>query len=263
MTQPQARMSGVGVVITRPLAHAFPVSVALRAIGATPFVFPAIEIVESERPEEAYRLIERLEAFHLAIFVSQNAVERGLAMVNSKRRFPPRLLVAGVGSATASALESAGFEDVIQPAQGGDSEALLALPSLQQIRDKRVVIFRGQGGRETLLQVLTERGAHVSYIECYRRQRPRADPRPLLEEWGRGAIQAVNVMSGETLNNFANMIGHGGAEKMRETPLFVPHANVAQAARAFGCAEVHVTASGNEGLIRALEARFAHARVGP
>jgi uroporphyrinogen-III synthase len=43
------------------------------------------------------------------------------------------------------------------------------MPELQDINDKKVVIFRGSAGREMLRQELIARGAKVEYCDVYRR----------------------------------------------------------------------------------------------
>jgi MFS superfamily sulfate permease-like transporter len=80
---------------------------------------------------------------------------------------------------------------------GQDSEALLALPQLEQVAGKRIAIFRGVGGRTLLADTLRSRGATVDYVECYRRRRPDADAGPLLQRWA--DVSAVTIASAETL----------------------------------------------------------------
>jgi uroporphyrinogen-III synthase len=134
---------------------------------------------------------------------------------------------------------------------------LLVAPQLQNLDGKRVLILRGEGGREVLAEELRLRGADVTYAECYRRVRPRADPTAIISRWERGALQAVTVMSGETLDNLQAMLGSRGQQLLRTTPLFVPHASIAERARHIGLTEVVVTPPGDEGVVRGLCAWFS------
>jgi uroporphyrinogen-III synthase len=255
-TLPAGRLDGVGVVLTRPEKHAASVEKALRAAGGNPMVFPALEIVPIEESRVLDDAVDRLSEFDFAIFVSQNAVEYGLARATARSGFPEGLTAAAVGAATGAALRAAGIERVIQPVTGADSEALLSLPAFENTAGKRVVIFRGVGGREALCETLRRRGARVEYAECYVRRRPQNDATELLSAWRHGEVHAISVMSRETLDNFRTMIGEEGAALLLTTPLFVPHVAVRTAARALGCVDLTVTEIGDQGLIAALERRF-------
>jgi uroporphyrinogen-III synthase len=121
---------------------------------------------------------------------------------------------------------------------------------------RRVVIFRGAGGREVLGAALRGRGAAVEYAECYRRVKPMLDAAPLLEAWSRPGLDAIVVTSSEGLRNFADMIGPDGRERLPETPLFVPHPRIAEAAQGLGVRTVIVTGPGDEGIVNGLGAYF-------
>jgi hypothetical protein len=145
----------------------------------------------------------------------------------------------------------------IVPLDGADSDALLAMPQLRDLRGKRVVIFRGEGGRQLLADELRERGAEVNYIECYRRVRPETDPSSLIARWEQGGLHAVTAMSGETLDNLWALIGESGQRLLRSTPLFVSHASIAERAAHLGLTEVAITPPGDEGILRGLSAWFS------
>lgn len=246
------RLEGLGVVITRPQPAADTLAAALAREGAVPFVYPALAIEDTDPTPRVEDALARLPECGLAIFISANAVERGLAVARRRGPWPERTRVAAVGEATAQALRNSGFAAVISPTERHDSEALLALPELRAVKGENIVVFRGEGGREHLRDVLETRGARVDYVECYRRSRPRTDPRPLLEAWARGAIHAVNALSAETLENFLAMVGDEGAARAAQCALVVPHAAIAAHpdARRFG--QVLVAAPGAEGLVNAL-----------
>lgn len=253
---PAARLEGLGVVLTRPRAAADALAAPLAREGARVLIFPALAIEDLDLSPALQALLADIERFQMAIFVSANAVEKGLPMVARIGPWPPRLEVAAIGQATAEALREAGFTSVLAPRERHDSEALLALPQLQhpRVKGENVLVFRGQGGRERLKEVLEARGAHVEYAECYRRVRPQADPKPLLEAWARGEIHAVSALSAETLENFVAMIGSEGAGKLAATTLVVPHEAIGAARDAQRFARVVVAAHGTQGLIEALAA---------
>jgi len=99
---------------------------------------------------------------------------------------------------------------------------------------------------------LEKRGARVTYAECYKRVRPQADPRPLLEAWSRGEIQAVSVLSADTLENFVAMLGEAAAPRLAGTALVVAHEAIAAHPLTARFARVLVAPPGLHGLPRAL-----------
>lgn len=246
------RLEGLGVVITRPQAAAESLAAALALEGARTFVFPALAIEDMAPTPRSAAALESLERCGLAIFVSANAAHRGLAATRLRGPWPERTRVAAIGEATAQSLRNLGFASVISPRERHDSEALLALPELRSVQGESIVVFRGEGGRERLREVLEARGARVEYIECYRRVRPEVDPAGLLQAWRRGEIHAVSALSAETLENFLAMVGDAGVALARDCTLVVPHAAIAACpdARRFG--RVVLAAPGAEALAEAL-----------
>ena len=246
------RLDGIGIVITRPREPAEALARALEREGARTIVFPALAIEEVAPSASSREALAGLARASLAIFVSAHAVERGLAAARAAGPWPADLRVAAVGEATADALRNSGFPRVISPPERHDSEGLLALPELARMGGERVVVFRGEGGRERLREVLQARGANVAYVECYRRVKPHADASALIAAWKRGEVQAVSALSGETLENFVAMVGPAGAPLLRAATLVVPHEAIAahRDARRFG--RVLVAPHGAEGLAQTL-----------
>jgi len=252
-------LAGRGIVVTRPRDHAPGLAELIQRAGGTALVFPAIEIEDLADLRPILGLIDRLDEFDLAIFISPSAVHKALNLVRSRRggkRWPPRLRAAAVGRGSRRELERQGFEDVVAPSAHADSEALLALPELTEVAGRRIVIFRGDGGRELLGDTLAARGAMVEYAECYRRTRPRADSAPLLSAWARGGVDAVTVSSSEGLANLFEMLGKLGQQWLRTTPVFVPHARVAAAAERLGIGSAIVAGAGDSEVVEALVVYF-------
>ena len=247
-----ARLAGLGVVVTRPASAAEPLAAALEREGARVWRFPALAIEAIEPSTELAARLARLAQFDLAVFVSANAVERGLATAGRFSPWPAKLETAAVGEATAQALRAAGIGNVISPSDRHDSEALLELRRLQAVQGQNIIVFRGEGGREQIRETLQARGANVEYAECYRRVRPQADAAPLAAALARGEIHAVSVLSGETLEGFVAMIGREAAASLATVTLLVPHPAVGAHREAKRFARVVLAPHGAAGLAEAL-----------
>jgi uroporphyrinogen-III synthase len=250
-------LAGRGVVITRPREQSVLLSELVKAAAGRPIVFPALEIVDTLDTRALRVLIDRLDRFHFAVFISPTAVNRAMNLIRARRELPAGLRVAAIGKGSARELKRLGVEQVLVPEGRFDSEALLALPQFADVTGRSVVIFRGEGGRELLGDTLTQRGAEVEYAECYRRTRPNGDAQMLLRAWARGEIDAVTVTSGEALRNLYDMVGTLGRHWLRKTPLFASHERIAAAARELGIVQAVVAEAGDEGLVAAMLRYFA------
>jgi uroporphyrinogen-III synthase len=249
-------LTGKGIVVTRPAHQADRLASLIRSAGGQALLYPVIEIRDIEDPRSLDALIDGLDAYDIAIFISPNAVSKAMALITARRALPPTLLVAAIGSASERELVRFGASRVIVPPARTDSEALLDLPQLIAAAGKRVIVFRGVGGRGHLGDTLRARGARVEYAECYIRARPGTDPAPLLAAWQHGELHAVTVTSVEGLTNFMEMVGAEGLERLARTPVFAPHPRIAQAARERGLANAIATKPGDEGMVEGLVEYF-------
>ncbi|MDD3519286.1 MAG: uroporphyrinogen-III synthase [Chromatiales bacterium] len=214
-------LAGLGIVVTRPAHQADGFCSALEAAGAKAIRFPVLEILEPADMAPLLDVVARLDDFDLALFISPNAVDRALNLIHARRRLPPSMQIAAIGRKTARELERFGYRADFCPEQRFDSEALLADPRLADMQGRRVVIFRGDGGRELLAETFAARGAMVEYANCYRRGRPQTDVGELLRVWSRGEVHLVTVTSSEGLRNLFGMLGQLGQMWLRRTPLVV------------------------------------------
>jgi len=250
-------LTGRHVVVTRPAGQAAHFATALTGKGAIPVLYPVLEIFDIEDVAPVLDAAIRLDSYDLAVFVSPNAIEKALALILPRRPWPVGLRVAALGKSSERELARHGIHDAISPPLRFDSEALLELPELTDVRGKRVIIFRGDGGRELLGDTLKARGATIEYVTCYRRARPQLDPAPLLKLWEQGQLDAVTLTSSEGLRNFFDMVGRLGQAWLKKTPAFVPHVRIAEQAQALGLAQVIATDPGDDGLMAGLMQYFA------
>jgi uroporphyrinogen-III synthase len=203
-------------------------------------------------------VIDRLDAFDAAIFVSRNAVRKAFELLGG-RPWPAHLQVATVGGGSREELAARGIAGVIAPSGQADSEALLALPAFADVAGKRIAIFRGEGGRQVLAETLAARGALVEHAPCYRRGLPEASRGLLAAARKQGRLDAIAVFSGEGLANLLAMLGTEGPQCLAGAAWFVPHPRIAAEAARVGLAPVVVAGPGDAETAAALVAYFSDA----
>ncbi len=243
----------LGVVVTRPKEQAENLAQLISAAGGRPILFPVLEILDVSDLNPLYQVIKELDQYQAAIFISPTAVSKAMNLIKAQRDWPLQLPVFAVGRGSKKALEHFGVEKVQIPPARADSEALLELPALQDMQNKRVVIFRGDGGREVLGDELVKRGAQLTYAECYRRSKPDVAAGALLYHWARNELDAVTVTSSEGLHNLFDLVGKLGQQWLKKTPVFVTHPRVAVIAQELGLEKVVVTEPDDQGLLTGLE----------
>lgn len=173
MRQPEAELSlsGVCVLNPRPARQAQALTMALTDAGAAVFELPLLEIMALELSAHARQQLLDLDRYDAVVFVSANAARLGLAAVADYwPQWPHSLPAYAVGPATKALLDDADLCAIAPERE--DSEGLLALPGLSQVAGQRLLLFRGDEGRELLPETLRERGAQVDVLPLYTRRLP-------------------------------------------------------------------------------------------
>lgn len=243
-----AGLAGAGVLITRPAGQCEHLAGLVREHGGTAVVFPAMDI---EPTAAANRWPTRLPPpadFDLFIFISRNAVRFGARHLpaDSASR------VAAVGPSTARSLTEQGIAIGVVPELGFTSEALLAHPRLTRVAGQRILIVRGQGGRELLASVLRERGATVHYLEVYRRSLAGQDA--AATERARDAlagrtIRFVTATSVQTLENLRRLLGAGADALLQGAQLVTASDRVVKMASQHGIPAAQAAGPSDEDLL--------------
>lgn len=230
-------MTAIKVLVTRPVAQAKAMVELLQKQGFQVQHLPCLAIepvqLQSEDGLQSKRLAMELSTFDHVIVISTNAAQHWLDLVQDYwPQWPVGVNWWGMGESTQAMLAAAGI-DAGRPATGDTSEALLAhlLPQIR-MHDK-VLIVRGQGGRQTLSDALTAAGAKVDYAQCYQRKMPQLSALQLLQV-DEFAPQTVILQSGETLENFDALLAHKPWCDKHNIVLVLPSMRVADQARALG-----------------------------
>jgi uroporphyrinogen-III synthase len=251
------------VVITRPRAQAEALARAVAALGRTPVVLPLLDIFPLDDQAGLQRTLAALPAYALVAFVSPNAIDAAFAHI---RDWPPGVTLAVLGEGSRAALARHGVGEhnarIVSPpdATRSDSENLLQALDLGNLAGRRVLIVRGESGRELMAEGLRAAGAQVETVAAYRRSIP-----PLTSELA-GTLRALLaqqndwiITSSEALRGLVALLRQldpdAAVTKMQQQHLIVPHARIAETARSLGLTRLTLTGSGDERLLAALQSR--------
>jgi len=211
-----AGLQGQVILNTRPRHQQAELSALLEQNGARVLSFPVIEIVPVEDPDLEQRLAREIPQFDILLFVSRNAVDGAFRMLDASQ-FASNLSLGVIGTATRRALADrvTNLDQCLVAGEPYNSEALLDADELQQVAGKRILIFRGQQGRNLLGEELAARGAEVRYCEVYRRELPQCD-RSAFNRLVAGTFPTLAVLtSNEGMHNLFELVDADAAERLR------------------------------------------------
>ncbi len=207
-------LSHYTILNTRPKDQAPSLSSCLESLGASVIALPTIIINESLN-NACNDVLAESEIADYAIFVSANAVKFARTAWKGTQT-----KIIAIGSGTARALQDAGFAAVSTP-EVFSSEGLLAMPALESVRDKRIIIFCGADSRQLLAETLRTRGAQVIECLCYKRECPPCLNAAQLSELARAKINLIISTSAESLTNLYQIVGTGGRAWLLNTRILV------------------------------------------
>ena len=252
MTKPS--LTGIGIAITRPIDQAKKLAALIEQAGGTPILFPLIAITPLKDYSQFEAVISEIETYDWAIFISSNAVQNAMPRI-AKLGIPPSLKFAAIGPVTASELQSFGVANVLSPKDRFDSESLLALPEMQAVKNKKVLIVRGIGGRDVLAESLKARGAQVTFAECYQRINPQTNCNLLAQLYSEKKLHGIVVTSSEAMRHQLDLAGD--ADWLHNVTLLVNHVRIAELPVQMGLKVLVADAPSDEAMLQTI----AHIRL--
>lgn len=232
-------MSGWRLLLTRPAEESAALALILAEAGVYSSSLPLLEIEPLAIDASHRALIADLDQYSAVVVVSKPSARLGLQLVADMWPQPLLMPWFSVGAATGQILQAYGLQ-VNWPEGGDDSEALLDLPRLQQaiaLPGSRVLIMRGDEGRELLAESLRSLGASVDYLALYRRKLPCYPSTTLVERVQAERLNALVVSSGQGFQHLRELAGAAWPD-LAQLTLFVPSARVADLAREAGARTV-------------------------
>lgn len=242
------------LIVTRPRPQCAGWLARLATLGVNALALPLIEILPARDPGPVRAAWAALAAVDLAVFVSPNAVEH--FFVHADGAWPAHTLAACVGPGSAQALAAHGVPaaHIVQPAADAaslDSEHLWdQLAPRRDWAGARVLLLRGDGGREWLAERLAEAGASVQAVTVYHRTGPHFDA----TEQALLGDALARPQDHVWLFSSAEAVGHLLGHKLAGQRAIATHPRIADAARAAGFAPVVLARPDPEAVTQALKA---------
>lgn len=238
-------------LVVRPAAQANQLVQMLRQLGHAPLCCPLLET----RPGcDLPHLGDMLREADLVIAVSMHAVHFAHYFLLQTGQTWPHIDYFAVGQASADAFAEAGIQ-ALCPADPR-SEGLLALPALQRVSGRRVLILRGNDGRDLIARTLASRGALVHYCATYERHYPDLDGDALTRHWQAAGLDSLLITSGELLQRLLALVPGPQHPWLYDRLLVVPSPRVAEMAEGAGFTRIVIAqGASNQALVAALELR--------
>jgi uroporphyrinogen-III synthase len=240
-------LAGRTILVTRPQEQADGLCQRIEAAGGRALRLPLLVIEAVETPVMAHCLAE---PWDWILFISHNAVRYAAPWLTECK---PEARIAAIGANTAMSLAKQGIRVDLTPELEFNSESLLAMPELMAVDGRKILIVRGQGGREHLGDTLGRRGATVAYAEVYRRVPAVIDPEPWRQCGPAGTLHALTLTSGEALDHLHHALRDVVSGWMQTLPLVIPGSRLECLARDKGWQRVKVaTQPGDAAMLRAV-----------
>ncbi|WP_158598119.1 uroporphyrinogen-III synthase [Noviherbaspirillum saxi] len=253
------------IVVTRPLKQSMLLAERIQSLGVTPTLYPLLDILPAVDRRLIYDAVRNIDCYALVIFVSPNAIA---AFFPSVTYWPRSTAIAVMGSTGVKQLEKLGFTEahvkIVVPDRlsSNDSEGLLKILNLQELRGKRALIVRAETGREYLANALLAGGMTVDLLAAYRRIPVRLDQQRMVllnellaghNDWVVTSTEGLAVL----VDQAEQAAGSEGRVRLITQRLIVTHPRIFEAAKIAGFTNVVLSGTGDDNVMSCLTALYS------
>jgi uroporphyrinogen-III synthase len=229
-------LNGLRILNTRPKEQGKMLSQLITEAGGVSIDYPTLEIKEFN-PNWVRDLPDLNKVDH-ALFISANAVHYCFNQLHQhKIQWPKHIHITVIGQGTEKALEQ--FElkaDDIPPIS--NSEHLLALPSMQQLKNKTVLLFKGLGGRTLIEEGLKKKGAKLFLFAVYQRIMPVLDQQFTTRLWQDDGLDIILLTSEQSIHHLFKLFSREAHNWLKDKPCLVLSERLAEAASLLGMKKI-------------------------
>lgn len=236
---PEPATPGWYVISLRARGEHAPMRAAAAAVGAGVIALSPWRLHLRDDAATSDRLAQALAAPR--VVVTSPVAVRAAKRLQPLRALPGQRWFA-VGEGTAIALRRGGVAEVEAP-QRMDSEGLLSLPGLAELRGETIGFITAPGGRGVLIPALEARGAHVIRADVYERIAVAPSPRSIAQLARLDAPAKLVLSSGEALQLVLDAIPEPLRERLRQVQAIAASERLADLARSYGFTDIVVARS--------------------
>jgi hydroxymethylbilane synthase len=226
------KLSKPMVLLTRQHRYLGNTAAILQRLDFQPTHVPTLSI----EPEDGSELLEffgNLSHYTDLLFVSRNAVEVGMSMIQQQGGMPEGICVMAVGGETAKQLFRFGI-DAMFPSEGSGAEALLKVSQLQEMDGRSVLVIRGEQGLSWPAEEMRKRGATVDEVSCYQQTVPSTSAEQLLEALEQNhQLEGIFVHSSQSLHHLMIIAGDK-SQRILQATLVAGSQAIAETATSLG-----------------------------
>lgn len=223
------------ILVLRTEPEATKMVAELEQLGHQAVACSLLNIEPLPLPTEQLHYLQQLALFDDIIVTSTHAASFLVAWVQKHydNPLPAKTQWYAMGSGSATALGSIATKITVPT--DARTEGLLELPAMKQPAGRKILLVKGEGGRTTLTNTLSQYHADISTLSLYRRIPNQAGrtklPQLLLSSW-----DAVLASSGETVQALAEVCD----DHYPACPLLVPSIRVQGIASSLGFTSIEV-----------------------
>lgn len=252
------------VLVTRPSPSGEALVSKLNQQNTKAYHTPLIKFSAGRELIQLSKLLAELTSGDMLFAASQPAVyyaDRYLRTEQPIKKstiyWPTDIRYFAIGQKTMQALQMVTNCSVLSPINREISEHLLQLTELQSITGKKMLILRGNGGRNFLANALQQRGAQVKFCECYQRVPISYNGEILSTSWQDYGVNTLVITSAEMLQQLFELVPERTRPWLLACRLIVVSERIADLARQYGWQKIEIADNAdNDSLLKALNTQI-------
>lgn len=190
-------LKNIKILLPRPVGRSDEFSEKLKQLGATPIVFPLIDV--NPINQDLLKSLHKEHKYDWIIFTSSVAVEFFFNSINAKE---VTAKIAVVGTSTKKEVEKNGLQVSFTPSAATAKKLVKEIPLN---KEEKVLIPRSKIAGKGVIDILQKRKVDVTEVATYNNT-PVAYSKEEVEDLFAQNINVITFTSGSTVENFIQLL---------------------------------------------------------